>query len=42
VVVGVLTSMLYDASIDPVRFLIYTYVSASHLAFAVAGRVEEW
>jgi hypothetical protein len=40
VLVGALTSTLYDLRIDPVRMIVYTYVSASHLAFAVFGREE--
>jgi hypothetical protein len=38
VLVGVLTSTLYDMRIDYVRLVIYTYVSTSHLAFALFGR----
>jgi hypothetical protein len=40
VLVGVLTSTLYDMRIDYVRLVIYTYVSTSHLAFALFGREE--
>ncbi len=39
--VNLLSASPYAEPVDPFRLAVYTYVSVSHLAFAVWGR-EEW
>jgi hypothetical protein len=40
--VNLLSANLYPEPVDPLRLAVYSYVSVSHLAFAVWGRENEY